>query len=127
MSAPRRYLWISAFVAAMIVLAALLFGGCTIRDQIPVPRPIVSTHASADGNTFNSGDISYDKNGAIKSPYWLTRYDAMLSIYGKRFKPEVKPGDRNGIVPEPPNYRVTAQVSARFTRMNVWEKAEAGP
>lgn len=107
--------------------AILSLSGCSIREQTVIPRTITSQQASADGNKFNSGDQSYDADGATKSAHWLERYDALLSVYGKRFTPEVKPGDRKGIIPALPDYRVTAEVSARFTRMNLWKKAEQAP
>lgn len=110
---------------AILLLVAFLGASCSVRQQTVTPPPIVSTQASADGNAFNSGDVSFDADGAIKSGHWLERYDAMLAIFGKRFTPEVKPGDRNGIAMVSENqYRVTAQVSVRFTRMNQWRKAD---
>jgi hypothetical protein len=128
----------SIFLLPCFLLSLFVFSSCSVRQQTVVPRAIVSTEASFDGNVQNSGIIKYDEHGFIVSAHWLERYDAMLARFGDKLFPAIKPGDRIGIDSLPPssavasakedlNYRVSQQVMVRFTRMNQWRKAEQGP
>lgn len=132
-------------LSILILTAALLTGGgCTsnkaVQNSAIAPLPIVSTHASLDGNKANSGIVDTDDGGIHVTPHFLDRYDALLTIYGARLVPSRKPGDRDGIVAEDPGsqyYKNGARwvmtgeaVSQRFDPMNQWRKqdqAKAAP
>lgn len=116
-------------VAAALIVSAFLFSACSIRQQTVSPPPIVSTHASFDGNVANSGLIGPDNQGGFYvTPHFIARYDSLLVKYGERLSPAVKTGDRRGIVPASDgNFQVTAEMVARFRQMNLWRKADAAP
>lgn len=115
-------------------LCYLLLNACAVRQQTVVPKAIVSTEASFDGESQNSGIVKFDEHGFIVTAHWMERYDGMLSKFGGRFTPAVMPGDRIGVevfqpsnLSQLPTFRISQQVMVRFTRMNGWRKAEAGP
>ena len=108
----------------LFCLLSVALSSCSIRHQTVVATPIVAHSASFDGQLRNSGIVKANAAGFTVSASWVARYDALLALYGKRFLPEVKSGDRKGVVQSGGSYLVTAEVMVRFTRMNQWRKAE---
>lgn len=124
----RVWMRVDAFMLALVsFLIGLIFIGCSVPSQTVISKPIVSTEASFDGNQNDSGLKEFDGQGFIVSQHWMNRNDSMLAKFGERFLPPVKSGDRRGVEKVGSDYRVTAEVLVRFTRMNFWRKAEAGP
>lgn len=109
------------------LILAVLLCSCTIKEQTVIPPLVVSHQASADGNDFTSGDRSYGVDGAEKSEHWYARYRALAKIYGKQFHPPIDPDDTRGIEKLNQGYLVTAEVSARFTKMNQLALSEVTP
>lgn len=108
------------------LICALSISGCTSSLTI-APAPIKTTQASWDGNKQNSGIISVNKDGFLVTPHFIDRYQGLLARYGDRLTPKVRPDDTIGVSPEGGNFQITAQVLARFNRLNAMRKAEQGP
>ena len=105
----------------------VVLSGCSVRSQTVIPAPVVAKEASFDGNRMDSGDRAYGVDGAEKSEHWYARYRALAKIYGNKFTPPIDPDDMRGIEKMEGGYLVTAEISARFTKMNMLAKSEVTP
>lgn len=118
-------------VLALLFLALgwLLLPGCgTIA-----PKPVVSHQASFDpvpdakGNYQNSGLLGWATNhSAIITPTARDRYNALCSVWGKRFTPPVVPPDA-GLTPwiaagVTNGWLMNPAALDKFMTMSTWER-----
>ena len=104
-------------------LLAFSLCSCTV-----IPKTVQANVASYDGGVQNSGWICATTNstgqidGAIVTPHWRDRYNALIEVYSTNFFPRLVPDA--GITPAPPNFHVDAQHEVYFMQMNRWHKSQ---
>lgn len=106
-----------------LLLLTLFLAACS---STVTPATVPSHQASFDGNEQTSGILSRSPAGYVVTPHFRARYDALVELYGRDFKPAVTAGagfvrDGSG------NWIVDRQHMAYFLEMNAWRRAGLHP
>lgn len=110
-------------IGAIVVMATLfLLTSCGSTGLTVIPKTVTTTQASFSGNSQNSHLESVNSTGFSVDADWINTYDALLVIYGDRFIPAVKAGDRKGITAEGDKYRITGEINVRYGKMARWAR-----
>lgn len=131
---PRRqhmsrgeFAWRLVVIATLIACAALLaLPGC----GTVTPERIESTQASFDGGAQNSGILKLTEAGAVVTPGFRARYNALAETYGERFTPTLQPdaglraapGREHGFPEYERLWVIDNEHLVKFLQMNAWRK-----
>lgn len=112
------------FRNSLLLALALLCAGCC---GTVTPVTVTSNTASFDGNTQNSGFIGWATNGAaIITLHGEARYEALIALYGKGFRPPLVRGE--GVIATTTNTFIMDQEhTVKFATMNRWLKEGKPP
>lgn len=111
----------------VLLLLIGLVSGCSTVTGVFIPEPVPHTTISYDSGEKNSGIIGeVGTTGFEVTKGFITRYNAMIEIYGKKFVPEL---EKNAGVTELPNknFCIDNERMVKFVQMNKWRKAGIAP
>jgi len=111
-------------IALLIVVAVLWLLSLCVGCTTVTPHTVNSSAYSFDGTNQNSGVIGFVGEQVEVTPHWRDRYNAMISVYSKRFLPPLAPD--YGLTPTATNtFLVTPEAYRDFLKMNRWRKVDA--
>ena len=105
------------FVGALLVINLFLTGCKTAEVKTVIRPPVVETQPSFDGNVQDSGIKEYVKDKGFEvSPHALTRYNALIFLYGSRQIPQLV--ENQGVIKEGDKIYMTSQAMVDFIVLN---------
>lgn len=117
----RRTKIVSAWIAAIALTVLVCFVSFAATGCTTTPEPVRSEMASFDGSEQNSGVISVDDRGAIVTAHFRDRYNGLIAIYGKAYKPALKK-DAGLLKLSDSTWLIDRQHLVKMIEMNTWRK-----
>lgn len=111
----------------LLCILTLALVGCTTTVT---PPPVPAHEASWDGSERNSGVISTDNQGFLVTPAFVSRYKALIKIYGDStdditglpfFTPPLS--SDFGLSQENNQWHISPAGMAAMIRMSQWKRA----
>lgn len=116
--------WCVSATCLCIILCDCI--GCTSWTN-PTPDIIYSETVTFDeyGNqTSGIISVSDDKSGFIVTAHFISRYNAMIKKYGKKFTPELENNQGANKIDKTPYWYITNQSMGYFLTMNDLRRME---
>ncbi len=123
-----EFAWRSIVIAAVIAFTAVIaFAGCT---GTVTPERVHSAQASFDGADQNSGILKLLPHGAVVTPKFRDRYNALAKTYSRRFAPPLRrdhglravPGRDHGFPELAEVWEIDNEHLVKMLEMNAWRK-----